>query len=96
MQRKKGIVKISYLRNSAKPCKHWKKEELGRDIDVRAFIKSPIIKKNRQFNAPISRHHEIFRIMIYINLRCYERKKKQKRDLKPPTSKEERQFTTHI
>lgn len=34
--------------------------------------------------------------MIYINLRCYERKKKQKRDLKPPTSKEERQFTTHI
>lgn len=45
MQRKKGIVKISYLRNSAKPCKHWKKEELGRDIDVRAFIKSPIIKK---------------------------------------------------
>lgn len=92
MQRKKGIVKISYLRNSAKPCKHWKKEELGRDIDVRAFIKSPIIKKNRQFNAPICRNHEIFRIrqkMIYINLRCYERKKKQKRDLKPTTSKEE-------
>lgn len=42
------------------------------------------------------RNHEIFRVMIYINLRCYERKKKQKRDLKPPTSKEERQFTTHI
>lgn len=99
MQRKKGIVKISYLCNSAKPCKHWIKRRIRKRYRCTCIHKITDYLKNRQFNAPICRNHEIFRIrqkMIYINLRCYERKKKQKRDLKPTTSKEEQQFTTHI